>query len=606
MPRLTVTPGVAFLTRNLVVPTAFNYGLATLALRVASNKISGIPRVPGWLLLALSVLVIPTRIAAALVYQQWRNQREAEKRGARLAPVLQGKRIGNMDQLSYLLNCWKNGYAADGIREIIEDLGNTFNPRIMFADTIFTVEPEHVKLILSTDFNNYVKGERFQFAMSAVLGTGVFNSDGDLWKFHRSMTRPFFSRERVTDLDRFDRHTQTALSLLLAKAKTGYAVDFQDVMQRLTLDISTDILFGACVDNLKITPDDLALPYNHPRYSSASSAKDTSFTQAFLNAQFVIAERERNGWAWPLLEIFEDKAAPHMAVVNRFVEPIINEAIRKRKEKEVLYGDSEKANGQKADIDADETLLDHLVRSTSDPRILKDETLNILLAGRDTVSATLTFTIYLLSLHPHVLERVREEVLNRVGPSRAPTYDDVREMKFLRAVINESLRLLPPVPMDVRECVNGAIWPSPDPTQKPIYVPPGAATPYSALLTQTRKDLWGPDALEFDPDRFIDERVKKYLVPNPFIFIPFNAGPRICLGQQFAYNVTSFVLVRLFQTFSSFTLDEEAFPPDCRVPKEWAEVGKNSRKAKERFMPKLVLTMSSKGGMWLKMQPVDH
>ena len=55
---------------------------------------------------------------------------------------------------------------------------------------------------------------------------------------------------------------------------------------------------------------------------------------------------------------------------------------------------------------------------------------------------------------------------------------------------------------------------------------------YSVFFMHRRKDLWGPDAEEFDPDRFLDERVKTYLTPNPFIFLPFNAGPRICLGQQ--------------------------------------------------------------------------
>lgn len=55
---------------------------------------------------------------------------------------------------------------------------------------------------------------------------------------------------------------------------------------------------------------------------------------------------------------------------------------------------------------------------------------------------------------------------------------------------------------------------------------------YSVFLMHRREDLWGPDALQFDPDRFIDGRLQKYLTPNPFIFLPFNAGPRICLGQQ--------------------------------------------------------------------------
>ena len=81
----------------------------------------------------------------------------------------------------------------------------------------------------------------------------------------------------------------------------------------------------------------------------------------------------------------------------------------------------------------------------ADHKVIKDETLNILLAGRDTTSCTLTFAVYALAQHPRVLARLRAEVRATVGPARRPTYDDVREMKYMRAFINEVLRLYPPV-----------------------------------------------------------------------------------------------------------------------------------------------------------------
>ena len=81
----------------------------------------------------------------------------------------------------------------------------------------------------------------------------------------------------------------------------------------------------------------------------------------------------------------------------------------------------------------------------TDHKVIKDETLNILLAGRDTTSCTLTFAVYALTQHPDVLSRLRAEVLRVVGPTSRPTYDDIREMKYMRAFINEVLRLYPPV-----------------------------------------------------------------------------------------------------------------------------------------------------------------
>ena len=77
--------------------------------------------------------------------------------------------------------------------------------------------------------------------------------------------------------------------------------------------------------------------------------------------------------------------------------------------------------------------------------MLKDETLNILLAGRDTTACTLTFSVFALAEHPAVLERLRKEVLDVVGPTHRPTYEHIREMKYMRAFINEVLRLYPPV-----------------------------------------------------------------------------------------------------------------------------------------------------------------
>ncbi|THU93754.1 cytochrome P450, partial [Dendrothele bispora CBS 962.96] len=84
-------------------------------------------------------------------------------------------------------------------------------------------------------------------------------------------------------------------------------------------------------------------------------------------------------------------------------------------------------------------------------------------------------------------------------------------------------------------------------------------------------DLWGSTALQFDPDRFLDSQVHEYLTPNPFIFLLFNIGPRICLGKHLAYSKASFFLVRLLQRFGGIELVEEAMPLGGKVPKEWKE-----------------------------------
>ncbi|KAF8880184.1 cytochrome P450 [Infundibulicybe gibba] len=525
------TPGVDYLARQLTYPLILC--LLWFLLVPAST-------VPVWIVVSVSLLFIPFQFFAHVVFLEYRHKREARQLGAR----------------------WILGYGIMGIQGT--GFGSccktwaSFNFRAIYIDSIFTISPEYIKIILATDFDNYVKGAEFHEAMVDVLGTGVFNSDGDMWKcvrwtlFHRTMTRPFFNRDRM-NFEMFDRHIETTIGLIKERMREGVAVDFQDVMYRFTIDAASEFLFGASVDCL--SSGCLPYPYNHassmraPDATSPGSQPADKFSSSFLQAQHIIASR---------------------VLVGGYLDPIVERAVRRSEERKIA---GEHTEG--------ETLLDHLVQQTDDTSILKDEILNILIAGRTQyVTVTLTFALYLLALHPSALAPYAEKFWTSI-----------------EAVINETLRLFPP-PIQCQRMREINNWPSPEPGGKPIYIPAGAKTSYSVLMMHRRKDLWGPDAEEFDPDRFIDDRLKKYLVPNPFIFLPFNAGPRICLGQQFAYNEISLVLIRLLQSFSSISLETQAMAPAARPPAEWREAG--GRKGAEQFRPKVHLTMYCEGGMWLK------
>ncbi|KAF8890928.1 cytochrome P450 monooxygenase pc-1 [Infundibulicybe gibba] len=585
------TPGLLFLSRFLVIIAI--PGVSTIALRHICNNFN--VTLPSWISVLIAVFTVPTVVTARILLKELKDRRGAASMGARMIPRAQGAWLGNLDVLRAMKKYWQEGYPGDGLWELMEKHGPVINLRILWEDLVFTASPEHIKLILATDFNNYVKGERFHHSMGSVLGTGVFNSDGDMWKFHRSITRPVFTRDRITHFDLFDRHAESVTNHIKQRMREGCAIDFQDLMSRFTLDSATEFLFGTCVHSLSA-----GIPYPHnitfalPDSASPHATRANEFAQAFLEAQEMIADRERTGWVWPLLEIFRERTKKPMKVVNAYIEPIIQEALEKKR----LAGPNSAEKHANSEVGDDETLLDHLVSLTSDPKVIRDETLNIMIAGRDTTAATMTFIIYLLSRYPAVMARLREEILSKVGGSRRPDYEDIREMKYLRAVINETLRLYPIVPFNTRETIHATTWPSAHPGEKPLYIPAGTKTAYSVFMMHRRKDLWGPDAEEFDPDRFLDERLKKYLVSNSFIFLPFNAGPRICLGQQFAYNEISFMLIRLLQNFSSVDMDLDAAPPEFRPPAEWASTA--GRKATEKVFPKMHLTMYSGGGLWVK------
>ncbi|KAF7967615.1 hypothetical protein HWV62_33667 [Athelia sp. TMB] len=609
------TPGVVFLARgalSLVFPCAL-----TAAVLYILDAHYGISISIAHLALAASVLA-----PSAVVAKHWlgilHTRRRAAALGARLAPKLTSGGIGNFGKLMEMVKSME-GDVCGGVHEgWVQECGNTLNPNILWEDSMFTTEPDHIKAILATDFPNYIKGEQFQDGFRGLLGTGVFNSDaapthptirGDtltLRRFHRSMTRPFFTRDRISEFDNFDRHADLMIRALKARLRAGHPVDFQDAVGRFTLDAASEFLLGTDVASLA---DPLPFPLPHAAAEGTSGAD--AFVRAFAAAQVVAVNRSMRRWAWPLAELFADAMAPPMRVVSAFLDPIVERAVANAQV-------GEKAKAKAGEVAEGATLLDHLVTVTTDRKVLKDEILNILIAGRDTTAATLTFAWYLLSQHPGAMARLRAEVLAHVGAAARPTYAVLANMKYLRAFINETLRLFPAV-----ESVHESTWPSSDPTQKPIYIPAKAPIFYSTILTHRRTDLWGPDAHEFDPDRFLDERVRTYLTPKPYIFVPFNAGPRICLGQQvrpsslvvfcfvrsaltdarvpqFAYNEISFVLIRLLQSFASVTLNSAAQPPDTVPPAAWA--GAAGRKGVERVWPQSHLTIFARGGLWVDME----
>ncbi|KDQ19556.1 hypothetical protein BOTBODRAFT_636486 [Botryobasidium botryosum FD-172 SS1] len=598
----TFPPGLYFLLRTLPVLT-----VPPLVVHVVLASI--LPSSPSSI--AFRVLLYCSSVPfCGIAYHKWRSicdALEARRLGIVQVPVVRGKLPGNFDVVTRLEKEEKDGYCGTGAERFIREHGKTVALEVLWSTTkVLTTEPEHIKSVLATDFPTFVKGPTFIAAMESMLGQGIFNSDGDMWKFHRAITRPFFTRDRISDFDTFDRHADSIIEKMKARFDAGTAVDFQDVVSRFTLDSAADFLFGVSMDSIGATP--LPLPVTEaPNSVSANSKKD--FAKAFADAQMHVSFRHRIGPLWPLLEFFGDKTADDMKVCYELLDPIVEKALKEKGAK----------TGIDVAVDATEegTLLAHLVQQTDgrspplafsrtalqthinliDAAIIRSELLNILIAGRDTTAATLTFATYALAMYPDVLGKLRQEILDTVGPQRRPTFDDVRQMKYLRAVINETLRLFPPVPFDAREAAKQTTLSTPNgPT---YYIAAGTTIIYSVLLMHRDPDLWGPDSFEFDPERWLDSRVQQYLTQNPFIFLPFNAGPRICLGQQFAYNEVSFFLIRLLQKFDRINLAPEAQPPASLPPPSWANG--SGRRPVERVCPKTHLTLYAEGGLWLKM-----
>ncbi|KAJ7305636.1 cytochrome P450 [Mycena albidolilacea] len=211
-----------------------------------------------------------------------------------------------------------------------------------------------------------------------------------------------------------------------------------------------------------------------------------------------------------------------MRVLERFLNPIVEGVVAKRRAAKSAAANS----GGKIPAEP-ETLLEHLVEYTEGAFFILPSLFvsNISVAGRDTVTCLTTFSIYMLAEHPDVLAKLRQEILERLGENDWPTVEDIKEMKYLRA------------PMNIRTSIEGVILPPIKPGEKPV--------PYALIMMHRCKDLWGPDALEFDPDRFIDKRLHKF----PGVFLA-----SLTTSLKFAYQEASFILIRGLQAFFKISL----------------------------------------------------
>lgn len=203
-------------------------------------------------------------------------------------------------------------------------------------------------------------------------GTGIFNSDGDIWKFHRAMTRPFFTRHRIADFDIFDRHCELTLEKIDERCSTGQPIDFQDIVSRFTMDSATDFLFGVDVHSL-------SSPLPLPGSSPATISETNRFTAAFIRSLEAVATRVRwRGKGWQVNEFWKDKTTEDMKVLYEFIEPILDGAL---KEKAAKRERDEKVNvttdeGAEGLAEVKETLLAHLVSVTDGERMAWTRTLN--------------------------------------------------------------------------------------------------------------------------------------------------------------------------------------------------------------------------------------
>jgi cytochrome P450 len=426
---------------------------------------------------------------------------------------------------------------------------NTFHQNIMGAEGYFTVEPKNIQAILATQFKDYGLGKRRNGNFAPLLGHGIvctivskarwivdadtkqFSSDGEQWAHARSLLRPQFARDQVSDLDLEEEHMKNLMRVLPTNSDGWTDVtDLKPLFFRLTLDSATEFLFGESVDSqLASLPD-----YKSSKPPMAVNEQD--FAISFDKAQSTIATASRLGEAYWL--VYGKEFEEHCRRCHAFIDHYVQLALSKKGLTQ------EKSHGKQRYV-----FLDALAESTRNPIELREHLISILLAGRDTTASLLSYVFMLLAEHEHVFKHLRSVVLETFGTYSNPkdiTFESLKSCNYLQWVLNETLRLYPVVPVDGRRALKDTTLPmggGPDGTA-PLYVKEGMQIDYSVYIMHRRADLWGPDAEEFRPERWNGRK-------SGWEYLPFNGGPRICIGQQFALTEAGYVVVRLMQRFEA-------------------------------------------------------
>eukprot|EP01025_Chloroclados_australasicus_P030000 TRINITY_DN3000_c0_g1_i2.p1 TRINITY_DN3000_c0_g1~~TRINITY_DN3000_c0_g1_i2.p1 ORF type:complete len:529 (+),score=20.02 TRINITY_DN3000_c0_g1_i2:49-1635(+) len=411
----------------------------------------------------------------------------------------------------------RNNYRLKYFEQLRQKYGEVFRLDITGRTGVCVCDPQDIEYILKTNFQNYQKSQIFHEVSEEFLGDGIFSVDGELWRMQRKSLSHMFTtrllRGYISDI--LNKQCQT-LCKVIQQNNQKFVNEFYDIQkeyQRFTLDSIGEIAFGMNINSLETGKSEFGNAFD---YATAKS-----------HARLVNP-------TWKLLRWFglppERKLKTCVKVVDQFTYQLINDYRAKKQNSE--------DEPKKFDV------LSFFMQTLDDngqcytDKFVRDIILNILIAGRDTTSNALAWVTYLLASHPQVQEKLRAEVFEYFG-GKTPLnntnfdYTTVNKMTYIQYVINETLRLYPSVPWDIKYTVQDDVLPS------GYFVPKGSIVSYLIWVVNRNPKVWGSNAGEFVPERWIGIQKEAHEFPT------FNAGPRTCLGIHLANLEIKYVLSTL-------------------------------------------------------------
>jgi cytochrome P450 len=400
-------------------------------------------------------------------------------------------------------------------------LGDVVRYRMGYLRVQQLTHPDHVRHVLTAPGDAYGKGDSWA-RTKPLIGEGLATSEGDLWRRQRRIAQPAFSHDRLTGLAA----TMTACTQALLDrwtAERGQTVPVFDDVRELALRIVLRCLFGA---DLGEGRDD-RVGLLSESFTAAMEVTDRRLV-SILPIGLVTTLPTRDN------RTFRRSLAALDGVVSSLIAA-----------REARPADQDDLLGALMGATVDEL-------GVLDRRQLRDEVMTLLLAGFETTANALTWAFVLLDSAPDLAARLRAEV-DSVLDGRVPTADDLSRLVYTRAVVEEVLRLRPP------------LWAVPRVANREDVVdgyriPAGDLVVLLPYVTHRHRDFW-EDPETFDPTRFLPEQRRAV---SRWAYFPFGGGKRVCLGQHFALMEAQLVLSMVVSRLDLHRVD--------RVPAEDAYV----------------------------------
>lgn len=407
------------------------------------------------------------------------------------------------------LSVWPESYYQDGVFE-----WKAFGRQIVIVNS-----PKAIEYTLVDRKDNFErKTPQMRRALEFLLGDGLFISDGETWKQRRPLVGDILHKHRVPSFGPLMAEAASELAKRWEKIPHGSSIDILHEMAALTAEIIARSVFGSQLGHEACR----AVTEGFTSYQKHIDQVNPGYFLGLDEGLPIIR------WPWlkrPVHSIHE--------IVDRIIEAHIAGEGDNNSMLDLLLRRQQKNPELKLELEA-----------------LRNEAATIFMAGHETTAATLTWTWYLLSCAPWVEERLLEEIKQVCG-DRTPTVEDVPNLEWARAIIEETLRLYPPVPILGRQNKE-------EDQIGNINVKPASLVLIVPWLLH-RTESFFPEPHLFKPERFYRQR------PATYSYIPFAIGPRVCPGLQFGRVEAILCLAILAQRFKVHIPDSHVVKPQCRL-----------------------------------------